>query len=158
MPVIAWLCERAALGQDIAGHSVQPATRETLGWHSVEPLLDHDYLAHTAYINNWDLVDVSCGPIVGGYLQGRDRAPLYGLARSTLIWERRIAMISTQQFLRSGDTRDLFAIAELLLSDRHDLIHKAVGWSLWTSPGIVEASAIRSSDAREAQQVRPGVP
>jgi hypothetical protein len=73
--------------------------------HSVEPLLDHDYLAHTSYINNWDLVDVSCGPIVGGYLQGRDRAPLYGLARSTLIWERRIAMISTQQFLRSGESK-----------------------------------------------------
>jgi 3-methyladenine DNA glycosylase AlkD len=89
-----------------------------------------DYLAHTAYVNNWDLVDVSCGPIVGGYLQHRDRAPIYELARSKLLWERRIAMISTQHFLRSRETKELFAIAELLLHDRHDLIHKAVGWSL----------------------------
>jgi hypothetical protein len=88
------------------------------------------YLDHTAYVNNWDLVDVSCKVIVGGYLQSRDRAPLYVLARSESLWERRIAMVGAQYFLKSGDTRDVFALAELLLGDRHDLMHKAVGWSL----------------------------
>lgn len=88
------------------------------------------YLANTAYANNWDLVDVSAKPIVGGHLQHRDRAPLYALARSTLIWDRRIAMVGSQWFLRAGETDDLFALAALLLSDRHDLMHKAVGWSL----------------------------
>ena len=88
------------------------------------------YLDHTAYVNNWDLVDVSCKAIVGGYLQGRDRAPLYVLARSASIWERRIAMVGAQQFLKSGDTSDVFALAEELLADPEDLMHKAVGWSL----------------------------
>jgi len=88
------------------------------------------YLANTAYVNNWDLVDVSAKPIVGGHLQHRDRTPLYALAGSPLIWDRRIAMVGSQWFLRSGETDDVFALAELLLGDRHDLMHKAVGWSL----------------------------
>jgi 3-methyladenine DNA glycosylase AlkD len=88
------------------------------------------YLANTAYVNNWDLVDVSAKPIVGGHLQHRDRAPLYVLARSPLIWDRRIAMVGSQWFLRTGGTDDVLALAELLLGDRHDLMHKAVGWSL----------------------------
>jgi 3-methyladenine DNA glycosylase AlkD len=88
------------------------------------------YLANTAYVNNWDLVDVSSKPIVGGHLQHRDRAPLYALARSTLVWDRRIAIVGSQWFLRAGETADLFALAALLLDDRHDLMHKAVGWSL----------------------------
>jgi 3-methyladenine DNA glycosylase AlkD len=131
------------LGQDISTFGIQVDYAKYARLHSVEPLLDRDYLAHTSYINNWDLVDVSCGPIVGGYLQGRDRAPLYGLACSTLIWERRIAMISTQQFLRSGESKDLFGIAELLLSDRHDLIHKAVGWSLREAGKKVDQDQLR---------------
>ena len=88
------------------------------------------YLANTAYVNNWDLVDVGSKPIVGGHLQHRDRAPLYALARSELVWDRRIAMVGSQWFLRAGETDDLFALAALLLGDRHDLMHKAVGWSL----------------------------
>ena len=88
------------------------------------------YLANTAYVNNWDLVDVSAKPIVGGHLRHRDRAPLYALARSPLIWDRRIAVVGSQWFLRAGETDDVFALAELLLGDRHDLMHKAVGWSL----------------------------
>ena len=88
------------------------------------------YLANTAYVNNWDLVDVGAKPIVGGHLQHRDRAPLYVLARSPLVWDRRIAMVGSQWFLRAGETDDVFALAELLLDDRHDLLHKAVGWSL----------------------------
>jgi 3-methyladenine DNA glycosylase AlkD len=93
-------------------------------------LIHQTYLANTAYVNNWDLVDVSAKPIVGGHLQHRDRAPLYALARSALIWDRRIAMVGSQWFLRAGETDDLFALAALLLDDRHDLMHKAVGWSL----------------------------
>ena len=93
-------------------------------------LVYRTYLDNTAYVNNWDLVDVSCGRIVGGYLQHRDRAPLYALARSSLVWERRIAMVGCQWFLKAGETADLFGLAEMLLGDRHDLMHKAVGWSL----------------------------
>jgi 3-methyladenine DNA glycosylase AlkD len=88
------------------------------------------YLDNTGYVNNWDLVDVSAKPIVGGHLQDRDRAPLYALARSPLVWDRRIAMVGSQWFLKAGQTDDLFALAALLLGDRHDLMHKAVGWSL----------------------------
>ncbi len=88
------------------------------------------YLKRTDRINNWDLVDVSCHDIVGGYLQNKSRQPLYKLAKSKNMWERRIAMVSTWQFIRSGDLQDTFKIAEMLLEDTHDLIHKAVGWML----------------------------
>jgi 3-methyladenine DNA glycosylase AlkD len=93
-------------------------------------LIYRTYLENTVYVNNWDLVDISCGPIVGGHLRHRDRAPLYQLARSESLWERRIAMVGSQWFLKAGETDDLFRLAELLLGDRHDLMHKAVGWSL----------------------------
>lgn len=88
------------------------------------------YLAHTAQINNWDLVDSSAQYIVGGYLLKKDRKILYLLARSKSLWERRIAIIATWAFIREGDFCDTFAVAEILLSDKHDLIHKAIGWML----------------------------
>lgn len=88
------------------------------------------YLDRTDRINNWDLVDVSCRDIVGGYLMYKPRDILYKLAKSTNLWERRIAIVSTWQFIRSGDLDDTFAIAEILLNDDQDLIHKAVGWML----------------------------
>jgi 3-methyladenine DNA glycosylase AlkD len=88
------------------------------------------YLRKTERINNWDLVDCSAPQIVGAHLRDRDRAPLYALAKSSSLWERRIAMIATQHFIRRGDFRDALAIAALLLDDRHDLIHKAAGWML----------------------------
>jgi 3-methyladenine DNA glycosylase AlkD len=88
------------------------------------------YLANTASINNWDLVDVSSAPVVGGYLMNRDRAVLYRLARSSTLWERRIAMVSTQRFIGAGQTADVYRLAELLLHDPNDLMHKAVGWML----------------------------
>ena len=93
-------------------------------------LIYDTYLDNTSHVNNWDLVDISCGPIVGGYLLDRDRSPLYELARSDLLWDRRIAMVGSQRFLPRGETSDLYRLAEILLPDRHDLIHKAVGWSL----------------------------
>ena len=100
------------------------------------------YLAHTAFIDNWDLVDVSCKPIVGGHLQHRDRAPLYTMARSDLLWERRTAIVASQWFLRAGETEDLFALAGLLLADTHDLMHKATGWSL-REAGKIDPDALR---------------
>ncbi len=88
------------------------------------------YLANTDRINNWDLVDTSAHAIVGDYLRERDRAPLYALARSESLWERRIAIISTQDFIRHDEFNDTLRIAEILLDDPHDLIHKACGWML----------------------------
>ena len=88
------------------------------------------YLANTKYINNWDLVDLSAPSIVGVHLETRSRAVLTQLAKSEDLWERRIAMIATQHFIRRGDLADTMRIARLLLDDSHDLIHKAIGWML----------------------------
>lgn len=88
------------------------------------------YLAHTAHINNWDLVDCSAEYIVGAHLFHREREPIYLLARSESLWERRIAVISTFHFIRRNDFQDTMALAEMLLHDREDLIHKAAGWML----------------------------
>jgi 3-methyladenine DNA glycosylase AlkD len=88
------------------------------------------YLAHTRFINNWDLVDASAREIVGEHLGSRSRRVLYALAKSSNLWERRIAVVATHAFIRRGDLADTFKISELLLADNHDLIHKAVGWML----------------------------
>jgi len=88
------------------------------------------YMASTRRINNWDLVDVSVGRIVGAYLLDKDRSVLYERARSQLLWDRRIAMVATGMFIHHGQLDDTFALADILLSDTHDLMHKAVGWML----------------------------
>lgn len=89
------------------------------------------YLDHTANINNWDLVDLSCYPLLGEWLLDKDRSLLYELARNgKTIWEQRIGIVSTMTFIRHGQLQDTFNIAELLLHHPHDLIHKAVGWLL----------------------------
>ena len=88
------------------------------------------YLRHTKHINNWDLVDLSAGHILGHYLLNKDRALLYRLARSGNLWERRMAIMATFAFIRNNEFDDTFRIAGMLLSDAHDLIHKAVGWML----------------------------
>jgi len=88
------------------------------------------YVAHTSFINNWDLVDGSAPYIVGPFLWKRDRSPLYVLAKSTSLWERRIAILSTFYFIRQNDFVDALKISEVLVADEHDLIHKAVGWML----------------------------
>ncbi|HEX9392248.1 MAG TPA: DNA alkylation repair protein [Usitatibacteraceae bacterium] len=90
------------------------------------------YLKHTRFINNWDLVDLSAPHIVGAWLtdKARERSVLTRLAKSPSLWERRIAIIATLHFIRRGETRDALRIAQLLLKDEEDLIHKAVGWML----------------------------
>jgi 3-methyladenine DNA glycosylase AlkD len=88
------------------------------------------YLANTHRINNWDLVDVSAEHIVGAHLFERDRKPLYKLAKSKSLWERRISIIATFYFIRRNQFDDTLAIADILLNDPEDLMHKAVGWML----------------------------
>lgn len=88
------------------------------------------YLRNTSRINNWDLVDASCRPILGEHLRTRPRAVLRKLARSKSLWERRIAIVSTMTLVWSGELDDALEIAGMLLDDEHDLIHKAVGWVL----------------------------
>ena len=89
------------------------------------------YLAHTDRINNWDLVDLSCYPLLGVWLLDKDRQLLYDLARDgKTIWEQRIGIVSTMTFIRHGQLQDTFDIADILQHHPHDLIHKAVGWLL----------------------------
>lgn len=88
------------------------------------------YLSNTGYINNWDLVDLTAPHIVGAHLFGKSTSVLTELALSEYLWDRRIAMLSTHYFIRQGDSREALRIAELLVHDSHDLIHKAVGWML----------------------------
>lgn len=88
------------------------------------------YLKNTKYINNWDLVDTSAPKIVGKYLEDKKRNILYKLAKSKSLWEKRIAIIATLYFIKIDDYSDTLKISEILLFDKHDLIHKAVGWAL----------------------------
>jgi 3-methyladenine DNA glycosylase AlkD len=88
------------------------------------------YLENTRFVNNWDLVDTSAEHIVGAYLSDKSRSVLYRLAESGDLWERRIAIMSTFHFVKRHDFSDTLIISKMLLFDRHDLIHKAVGWML----------------------------
>ena len=88
------------------------------------------YLKNATRVNNWDLVDSSAHKIVGWYLEDKDRAILYKLAKSKNLWEKRISIIATFWFIKNGELNDSLKIAEILLKDEHDLIHKAVGWML----------------------------
>jgi 3-methyladenine DNA glycosylase AlkD len=88
------------------------------------------YLDNTRFINNWDLVDASAEHIVGAYLNDKSLEPLYQLARSRSLWERRIAILATFHFIKRGRFDETFRIAGMLLTDKEDLIHKAVGWML----------------------------
>ena len=97
---------------------------------SHKELLYELYLRRTDRINNWDLVDTSCRYVVGGYLMDKPRDILYQLAESSDLWERRIASVSTWEFIRHGDLDDTFRLSKALKNDKQDLIHKASGWML----------------------------
>lgn len=88
------------------------------------------YFRNARFINNWDLVDVTCPHVVGTYLLDKDRSRLYELAKSDLLWEQRIAIVSTVTFIRNRQYDDTLALAEMLMMHNHDLMHKAVGWML----------------------------
>lgn len=119
----SWHEERlVALLLLVQGYSRGDAARRTR--------IHRAYLANTRHINNWDLVDLSAGQIVGSHLNARDIALLERLSRSKDLWERRIAIVSTFHFIKRNEFRPTLKIAGLLLRDSHDLIHKAVGWML----------------------------
>ncbi len=88
------------------------------------------YLSHTAHINNWDLVDCSAEYIVGPHLTNGKRGVLRRLAKSKVLWERRIAIMATFHYIKRGEFAETLRLARLLRDDPHDLIHKAVGWML----------------------------
>jgi 3-methyladenine DNA glycosylase AlkD len=93
-------------------------------------VLHQFYMDSTQYINNWDLVDCAASDIVGGYLMDRDKQPIYHLARSHSLWERRIAIISTFYMIRRNRFDTALEVAGILKDDIEDLVHKAVGWML----------------------------
>ena len=88
------------------------------------------YVKNIKSVNNWDLVDVTTPSIIGDYLLDKDKKLLYTFVKSDNLWERRIAIVSTYTFIKKGKLKDTIKIATLLLKDKHDLIHKAVGWML----------------------------
>jgi 3-methyladenine DNA glycosylase AlkD len=112
------------------------------------------YIRRHDRINNWDLVDRSAPYVVGGYLFDKPRDILYRLARSKNTWERRTAIVSTGYFIRQGDVADSFKIAEMLLNDDHDLIHKATGWMLRAAGGVDRQRLLRFLDQHAATMPR----
>src|SRR3989338_290906 len=88
------------------------------------------YLKNTKNINNWDLIDLSSGKIVGNYLLDKNKFVIYKLSKSKSLWERRISIMATSEFIRNNKFDHTLKISEMLLYDKHDLIHKAVGWML----------------------------
>ena len=112
------------------------------------------YLRSMDRINNWDLVDLGAWDVVGRYLVDKSRDVLYDLARSSNIWERRTAALSTMAFLRRGEVDDAFRIAELLMHDEQDLIHKAAGWALREAGRHDRQRLIQFLDAHAATMPR----
>ena len=113
------------------------------------------YLGHTDRINNWDLVDLSCYPLLGVWLLDKDRTLLYDLARhGKTIWEQRIGIVSTMTFVRHGQLDDTFRIADILLHHPHDLIQKAVGWLLREAGKRDESRLMAFLDTRSSEMPR----
>lgn len=112
------------------------------------------YLKRHDRINTWDLVDRSAPYVIGGYLFEKPRKILYKLARSKKMPERRTAIVSTGYFIRLGDVEDTFKIAELLIEDEHDLIHKATGWMLRAAGGVDRQKLVAFLDSYAASMPR----
>jgi 3-methyladenine DNA glycosylase AlkD len=112
------------------------------------------YIKRHDRINTWDLVDRSAPYVVGGYLFDKPRKILYKLARSKNMPERRTAIVSTGYFIRQGDVDDTFKIAEMLLTDEHDLIHKATGWMLRAAGGVDRQKLLTFLDKYAARMPR----
>ncbi len=104
--------------------------RYRVGGESIKKQIFLFYKTHTKRINNWDLVDISAPGIIGVHIFEKDRSLLFTLAKSSNVWERRIAVIATMYFISKNDLEDTFTICEKLLTDTHDLMHKACGWAL----------------------------
>jgi 3-methyladenine DNA glycosylase AlkD len=96
----------------------------------LKQIIIYFYLKNTKNVNNWDLVDLSAPNILGNYFLDKNREPLYLLAESKILWERRMSIVSTYTFIKNNEFKDTIKIAKILLKDKHDLIHKAVGWML----------------------------
>jgi 3-methyladenine DNA glycosylase AlkD len=111
------------------------------------------YLKHLPHVNNWDLVDTSADPIVGGWLLDKPRAVLDRLARSKHLWSRRVAIMATFRFIKSGESDGTLRIARTLLHDDHDLIHKAVGWMLREVGKRVSIADLRGFLSRHAAEM-----
>ena len=88
------------------------------------------YISHTQYVNNWDLVDLTCYKLLGSWLENRDRKILYDFSKSGNLWQERISIVTCLFFIKKNDFEDCKAISDILLNHKHDLIHKAVGWML----------------------------
>jgi len=111
-----------------------------------------EYLKNLRYVNNWDLVDVTCEHVVGTWCYSKkDIRPLLRLARSKNLWERRISIISTFSFLKKGDDKPTYTIADILLFDEEDLMHKAVGWMLREAGKRVDENRLRKYLDRHAR-------
>jgi len=114
--------------------------------HGNEDAVYQAYLNHLPFVNNWDLVDISCHKVLGPYLLNRPRTLLYTLARSKNLWERRIAMVTTYYFIKRDQWTDTLALADLLSDDHEDLIHKACGWMLRETGKRSESALIEFLD------------
>ena len=104
----------------LVNNSKKSVTKETFDF----------YLSQTKYINNWDLVDLSAPQIVGQYLLDKERDTLYELTKSELLWDNRIAIVSTLTFIRNNDLDDTYKLSLKMMNHKHDLMHKAIGWML----------------------------
>jgi 3-methyladenine DNA glycosylase AlkD len=112
------------------------------------------YINRHDRINTWDLVDRSAPYVVGGYLFDKPRKILYKLARSKKMPERRTAIVSTGYFIRQGDVEDTFKIAEMLIHDKQDLIHKATGWMLRAAGDVDRRNLLAFLDSHAARMPR----
>lgn len=143
-------------------HEVRVGAVSILDWQARRKKISEEqrkvlfdlYLGRHDRINSWDLVDRSAPYVVGGYLFDKPRDILYKLARSKNTWERRTAIVSTGYFIRQGDVDDTFKIAEMLLNDTQDLIHKATGWMLRAAGDHDREKLIRFLDQYAATMPR----